>query len=99
MCESEACEFCALHCDWHTRRWCKVHWEKPGRCQTDKEWCNHLAPEDCIMQECAKHCTNPNCERHRNPPDRAPSTNRTPGFRSSMKGQSKGNKGVGKTEK
>ena len=94
--ESPNCPLCANCCDFGTRSWCRAHWEFPGRCQTDTEWCHHQAPHDCIMCECNKHCTSPNCERHRNPPDRHPSNNRTPGLRSLLRAEERKGKGKGK---
>ena len=80
--EGWMCAYCALHC-WIAK--CTVHWDFPMRCLFAGEYCMNKHPEDCPVFECAKHCTAPNCKRHRDPPRKAegaPRPVRTRGLRS-----------------
>ena len=82
--EAEACQWCVVHCEWAL---CRVHWNRPGRCQFSG--CQHQAPQVrpgesrlvCRWKCCRQHCPDPDrCQYHKLPP--RPSTNRTRGVRS-----------------
>ena len=100
MRESEACEYCAVHCLWPEEvSWphqieglCKVHWLKPHRCQLDDHWCSNDAPKVpplCDFQLCRKHCISQHCKAHgRGAPPPRQKGNRTPGLSSKHRNRS-----------
>ena len=95
--ESEACQYCAVHCLWPEEvSWphrieglCKVHWLKPHRCQLIANWCSSSAPQKpplCDYQLCRTHCQalegSQYCSAHGiNAPPPRQRGNRTPGAR------------------
>ena len=60
--EQLVCFYCAVHCRDGS---CRVHWNKPGSCQST--WCCKPAPftVHCIQGMCRDHCTVPDqCSPH-----------------------------------
>ena len=81
--ESLACERCAVCCPKIPNALCRVHWDRPGRCQNDLIYCPNLSPVNAPCVFCRKCCPPPKCKAHSEPPK--PPGNRTRGLRSTAR--------------